>query len=73
MHIDMKLNFMHILADLGFHGVTPIYWHKEIKHAIKWICSRYACIWPLITKWVYNLDKYQENKEGKDPNQNWFR
>ena len=23
MHIDMKLNFMHILADLGFGGVYP--------------------------------------------------
>ena len=77
MHIDMKLNFMHIVADLGFCGVSPIYWHKERKHAINWKCSRYACLWPLITTQGYNLDKYQENKEGpnyiKDPNQNWFR
>ena len=29
----MKLNFMHILADLGFVGVYPIYWIKESKHA----------------------------------------
>ena len=33
MHIDVKLNFMHILADLGFGGVYPIYWIKESKHA----------------------------------------
>ena len=39
MHIDMKLNFMHILADLGFGGVYPIYWIKESKHAItyRWV------------------------------------
>ena len=30
----MKLNFMHILANLGFGGVYPIYWIKESKHAI---------------------------------------
>ena len=29
--MDMKLNFMHILADLGFDGVYPIYWIKESK------------------------------------------
>ena len=34
VHIDMKLNFMHILADLGFGGVYPIYWIKESKNAI---------------------------------------
>ena len=39
----MKLNFMHILADLGFGGVCPIYWDKKDKHAIiKQISSR-AC------------------------------
>ena len=27
----MKLNFMHILAKLGFDGVYPIYWVKESK------------------------------------------
>jgi hypothetical protein len=27
----MNLNFMHILADLGFIGVYPIYWIKESK------------------------------------------
>ena len=37
MHIDMKLNFMHILADLGFGGVYPIYWIKENKHAKTYI------------------------------------
>ena len=25
----MKLNFMHILANLGFDGVSPIYWIKK--------------------------------------------
>ena len=30
----MKLNFMHILADLGFGGVSPIYWNQKDKHAI---------------------------------------
>jgi len=39
----MKLNFMHILADLGFGGVSPIYWNKEGRHAIKYISSDYAC------------------------------
>ena len=43
MHIDMKLNFMHILADLGFGGVYPIYWIKESKHAIIYTWSKYAC------------------------------
>jgi hypothetical protein len=28
---------MHILADLGFDGVYPIYWIKESKHAITYI------------------------------------
>jgi len=44
VHIDMKLNFMHILADLGFVGVYPIYWNKESKHAIRYTYSKYACI-----------------------------
>ena len=33
----MKLNFMHILAKLGFDGVYRIYWIKESKHAIGYI------------------------------------
>ena len=39
MHIDMKLNFMHILAKLGFDGVYTIYWIKESKacHKIYWV------------------------------------
>ena len=43
VHMDMKLNFMHILADLGFGGVYPIYWIKEGKHAIIYTWSKYAC------------------------------
>ena len=35
----MKLNFMHILAKLGFDGVYPIYWIKESKHAIGYITT----------------------------------
>ena len=43
----MKLNFMHILADLGFGGVSPIYWIKKDQHAKKYIyiyIREYACI-----------------------------
>ena len=39
----MKLNFMHILANLGFDGVSPTYWTKESKHAVKYTYSKYAC------------------------------
>jgi hypothetical protein len=43
MHIDMKLNFMHILADLGFIRVYPIYWIKERKAWHIYVVSKYAC------------------------------
>jgi hypothetical protein len=26
IYINMNLNFMHILADVGFDGVFPVYW-----------------------------------------------
>ena len=56
MHIDMKLNFMHILADLGFGGVYPIYWIKESKHAKTYtIVNMHAKTFKSQTR--HNLDK----------------
>jgi len=54
----MKLNFMHILAKLGFGEVYPVYWIKESKacHRI-YILSKNACTRLLRTKGKYNLDK----------------
>ena len=53
----IQLNFMRILADLGFNGVYPIYWIKKVKHAIGYILSKYACTRLSRTKRTYNLDK----------------
>ena len=33
VHIDMKMNLMHISSNLRLGGVSPIYWVKERKHA----------------------------------------
>ena len=33
VHIDMKMNFMHISSNLRLGGVSHIYWVKERKHA----------------------------------------
>ena len=33
VHIDMKMNFMHISSNLRLGGVSPKYWVKERKHA----------------------------------------
>ena len=33
VHIDMKMNFMHISSNLRLGGVSPIYWVQERKHA----------------------------------------
>ena len=54
----MKLNFMHILAKIGFDGVYPIYMIKESKacHRI-YILSKYACTRLSRTKGRYNLDQ----------------
>ena len=30
VHIDTKMNFMHISSNLRLGGVSPIYWVKEI-------------------------------------------
>jgi hypothetical protein len=48
---------MHILTHLGFVGVYPIYWSKEINDAIIYRYSKYACIRLSRTKMRYNLDK----------------
>ena len=53
----MKLNFMHILAKLGFDGVYPIYWIKESKHVIKYTYSKCTCIKLSRTKRRYIFDK----------------
>ena len=54
--IDVKLNFMHILADLGFGGVFPIYWNKKDKHATKYILENiHANTFKNQTR--YNLDE----------------
>ena len=63
MHIDMKLNFMHILADLGFDGVYPICWIKESKHAKTYtLINMQAKTFKSQTR--HNLDKHQVNQEG---------
>ena len=43
VHIDMKMNFMHISSNLRLGGVSPIYWVKERKHAKETTWSKYAC------------------------------
>ena len=43
VHIDMKINIMHISSDLRLGGASPIYWVKERKHAKEYTCSTYAC------------------------------
>ena len=43
VHIDMKMNFMHISSNLRLGGVPPIYWVKERKHAKETTRSKYAC------------------------------
>ena len=35
VHIDMKMNLMHISSNLRLGGVSLIYWVKERKHANK--------------------------------------
>ena len=35
VHIDMKINFMHISSNLRLGGVSPIYWVKERKQAME--------------------------------------
>ena len=60
----MKLNFTHILADLGFVGVYPIYWNKESKHAIRYTYSKYACIKLSRTKGDTIWTKHQVNHES---------
>ena len=42
VHIDMKMNFMHISSNLRLGGVPPIYWVKERKHAKETTRSKYA-------------------------------
>ena len=43
MHIDMKLNFMHILADLGFGGVSPIYGTRKTNMPYNIYNGEYTC------------------------------
>ena len=64
MHIDMKLNFMHILADLGFGGISPIHWIKKDKHAIKKyvIVSMHAKTFE--NQMRYTLDKTPSKPRG---------
>jgi hypothetical protein len=50
----MNLNFMHILADLGFHGVSPVYWINESK-----ACHRF-----FKRQKRYNLDKIKVKQES---------
>jgi hypothetical protein len=53
----MKLNFIHILAHLGFVGVYPIYWNNESKACHKCTYSKYSCKRLSRTKRKYNLDE----------------
>ena len=57
----MKLNFMHILADLGFGGVYPIYWNKKDKHAIIYIYM----LKDIHTKSFKNQKRYNLDKNTK--------
>ena len=63
VHIDMKLNFMHILATLGFDRVFPMYWFIESKHAI--IFNSYELCMQGIsrTKRRYNLEQTSRRNE----------
>ena len=58
----MKLNFMHILFDLEFIGVYPIYWIKESNHAIRYTYSKYACMTLSRTKGDTTWTKHQVNQ-----------
>jgi len=53
----MKMNFMYILATLGFGGVFPIYWIIERKHAIIFTYRKYACKGLSRTKRRCNLEE----------------
>ena len=64
MHIDMKLNFMHILADLGFMEFTLYIGSEKVKHAIRYTNSKCACTRLSRTKGRYNLDKTQSQPKG---------
>ena len=57
VHIDMKFNFMHNLAKIGFGGVSPIYWIKEVKHTIIYTFNKYAYSRLSTTKRRYSLNK----------------
>ena len=43
VHIETKMNFMHISSNLRLGGVPPIYWVKERKQAKETTRSKYAC------------------------------
>ena len=68
MHIDLKKNFMHISYKLRLGGVSPIYWVKERKHAIKHTWSKYACSrlsrTKTKTKWNAKRKGYQIDKSS---------
>ena len=53
----MKLNFMHILADLGFGGVSPIYWIKKDKNAKSIYINLNIHVKTFKNQRRYNLDK----------------
>ena len=64
MHIDMKMNFMHISSNLRLGGVSPIYWVKERKHAKETTRSKYACsrLSRTDTKWQGNAKRRKDTK-----------
>ena len=55
--MDMKLNFMHILAKLGFLEFILYIGSKKVKHAIWYTFGKYACTRLSRTKRRYSLDK----------------
>ena len=57
MHIDMKLNVMHILAKLGFLEFIIYIGFKKVKHAIWYTFGKYACTRLSRTKRRYSLNK----------------
>ena len=60
----MNLNFMHILADLGFMEFTLYIGSKKVKHAIGYILSEYACTRLSRTKRRYNLNNTPSKPKG---------
>ena len=67
MHIDMKLNFKHILADLGFGGVSHLYWTRKTNMPYNIYTNKYACIDLQEPYEIYFGRKHKVNQEESTP------